>query len=82
LDFLWIENGKKDFKMIFGICIVAVKTWGLNLTKCVGFGFNGASTMVGKNIGVVARLKKMNSFLILTHCVTYKTNLAILEASK
>ena len=59
-----------------------MKTWGLDMNKCVGFRYDGASTMVGKNTGVATLLKKVNHFLTSTHCVGHKTNLAALEASK
>ena len=38
--------------MIFHLLIGALKTWGLDTNKCVDFGSDGASTMVGKNTGV------------------------------
>jgi len=54
---LWIEGGKKDSKIIFDTLVAAMKTWGLNLQNCVGFGSDGASIMVRKNTSVAARLK-------------------------
>jgi hypothetical protein len=82
LGLLWIVDGKKDSKLIFETLLAAVKTWGLDMDKCVGFGSDGAATMVGKNIGVATLLKKVNPFLTSTHCVAHRTNLAALEASK
>ena len=82
LGLLWIVDGKKDSKLIFDTLMDAVKTWGLDMKKCVGFGSDGAASMVGKKSGVVARLKKVNPFLTSTHCVAHRTNLAALEASK
>jgi hypothetical protein len=82
LGLLWIIDGKKDSKVIFDTLMTAVKTWGLDMEKCVGFGLDGATTMVGKNSGVATFLKKVNPFLTSTHCVAHRTNLAALEASK
>jgi hypothetical protein len=82
LGLLWIVDGKKDSKVIFDTLITAMKTWGLDMEKCVGFGSDGAATMVGKNSSVATFLKKVNPFLTSTHCVAHKTNLAALEASK
>ena len=48
-----IEGGLKDSMKIFKTLMIAVKTWGLDITMCVGFGSNGASTMVGRNNGAV-----------------------------
>ena len=59
-----------------------VKTWGLDMKKCVGFGSNRAASMVGKKLRVAVQLKKINPFLTFTHCVAHRTNLAALEASK
>ena len=82
LDLLWIVDGKKDSKLIFDTLMNVVKTWGLDMKKCVGFGFDGAASMVGKKSGVAAQLKKINPFLISIHCMAHCTNLAALEASK
>jgi hypothetical protein len=82
LGLLWIVDGKKDSKVIFDTLMTAVKTWRLDMDKCVGSGSDGATTMVGKNIGVASLLKKVNLFLTFIHCVAHRTNLATLEASK
>jgi len=82
LGLLFIVDGKKDAKVIFDSLMAAVKIWGLDMSKCVGFGSNGIATMEGKNMGVIALLKKLNPFLTSTHCIAHKTNLATLEASK
>ena len=52
------------------------------MNKCVGFGSDGASTVVGKNTCVATLLKKVNHFLTSTHCVAHRSNLVALEASK
>jgi hypothetical protein len=65
LGLLWLVDGQKSSSVIFDLLIGALKTWGLDMNKCVGFGYDGASTMVGKNTSVATLLKKVNIFLPL-----------------
>ena len=71
-------DGKKESKLIFDTLMDAVKTWGLDMKKCVGFGSDGAASMVGKKSGVAAQLKKVNPFLTSTLFVAHCTNLTAL----
>jgi hypothetical protein len=84
IGLLWILNGQKSLGVIFDLLVIigALKTWGLDMIKCVAFGSDGASTTVGKKTCVATFLKKVNHFLISTHCVAHRANLAALEASK
>jgi hypothetical protein len=82
LGLLWIIDGKKDSKIIFDTLLATVKTWGLDMEKCIGFGSDGVSTMTCKNMGVASFLKKVNPFLTSTHYVAHRTNLAALKAAK
>jgi hypothetical protein len=83
LGLLHIEEGKKDACIIFETLTKSMKEWGLDFDKCVGFGSNGASTMIGKQDGVAARLKdKVNHFLTSIHCVAHMTNLAAIDVTK
>jgi hypothetical protein len=82
LGLLWLVNGKKDSKVIFEALMGLVKIWGLDMSKCVAFGSDGAATMVGKNTGVAIQLKKVCPFMTSSHCVAHRTNLAALEAAK
>ena len=72
LGLLWIVDGQKSSSVIFNLFIGALKTWDLDMSKCVDFGSDGASTMVGKNTGVATLLKKVNHFLTSIHCVAHK----------
>ena len=47
-----IEGGQMDFMKIFETLMIVVKTWGLDIIWCVGFGSDGASTMVRRINGV------------------------------
>jgi hypothetical protein len=60
-----------------------MREWGLDFNKCVGFGSDETSTIIGKQDGVAARLKeKINPFLTSIHCVMHMTNLAVIDATK
>ena len=48
LGLLHIEEGKKDACIIFETLTKSMKEWELDFDKCVGFGSDGASTMIGK----------------------------------
>jgi hypothetical protein len=45
---LHIEKEKKNACIIFETLTKSMKEWGLDFDKCVGFGSDGASTMIGK----------------------------------
>jgi hypothetical protein len=62
LGLLWIVDGKKDSKIIFDTLLATVKTWGLDMEKCIGFGSDGVATITGKNMGVATLLKRINHF--------------------
>ncbi|XP_060133298.1 52 kDa repressor of the inhibitor of the protein kinase-like [Zootoca vivipara] len=50
--------------------------------NCVGFGFDGCSTMAGKEGGVQAILKKKYRKSLFFHCSSHKLNLVVNDASK
>ena len=78
-----IEEGKKNICIIFETLTRSMKKRGLDFDKCVGFGSDGASTMIVKQNGVAARLKdKVNHFLTSIHCVAHRTNLAAIDETK
>eukprot|EP00904_Undaria_pinnatifida_P008282 jgi/Undpi1/4584/HiC_scaffold_18.g07938.m1 len=58
------------------VCDVLKATPGLNLGKLMGFASDGASCMVGKNIGTATLLAKDNPHLLRTHCVAHRGSLA------
>jgi len=43
---------------IFDTLMIAVKTWGLDIIRCIDFGSDGASTMVKINNDIATLLKK------------------------
>ena len=62
--------------------IKSIEKWGLDLQKCVGFGSDGAATMLGQRSGMAIKLKKINQFLTSVHCIAHRTSLVALEAAK
>ena len=82
LGLLEIANGRKDAEEIFQKLLKYVKEWGLDLSKCVAFGSDGCSTMVGSKSGVATRLKEVSPFVVSVHCIAHRTNLATLQAAE
>ncbi|KAJ4922750.1 hypothetical protein JOQ06_004153 [Pogonophryne albipinna] len=54
---------------------------GIELSKVMGLGSDGASVMTGKRAGVGALLKRVNPFLIQVHCVAHRAVLAAVDAA-
>ncbi|KAK1891644.1 Zinc finger protein 862, partial [Dissostichus eleginoides] len=52
---------------------------GVELSKVMGLGSDGASVMTGKRAGVGALLKRVNPFLIQVHCVAHRAALAAVD---
>lgn len=50
---------------------------GLNMTKLVGLGFDGCSTMAGKENGVQAIIKRKYESVSFFHCASHKFNLVV-----
>ena len=44
----------------------------INLDRCVGFGSDGASVMVGIRSGVATCLKTVNPFIVSVHCAAHR----------
>jgi hypothetical protein len=83
LGLLYIIDGKKDSALIFNILLFSMKEWGLDFDKCLGFGSDGATTMTDKKKGVATCFKhEVNPFLLATHCVVHRIQLATLDAAK
>ena len=82
LGLLKIANGRKYAEEIFQMLLTSMKEWGLDLGKCVAFGSDGCSTMVGSKSGVATRLKDVSPFIIAVHCIAHRTNLVTLQAAE
>ena len=56
------------------------ETKDIPLSKCVGFGSDGANVMTGIRSGVCARLKVDNPYLVGIHCIAHRLALAAAQA--
>ena len=68
---------KKTFEIADGraeTIMDAMKQWVMEnkvgFERCVGFGSDGASMMVGSKTGIATRMKAMNPFIVSLHCAT------------
>ncbi|XP_077983943.1 uncharacterized protein C17orf113-like [Glandiceps talaboti] len=55
---------------------------GIEISKVMGLGSDGASVMTGRHNGVGVRLKRQNVYLIHVHCVAHRLALAAADASR
>jgi len=55
----------------------STEKYGLNMLKLVGLGFDGCSTMSGKENGVQAIIRKMYPTACYFHCASHKLNLVV-----
>ena len=82
LGLFGVPNNKMDASLICEGLQKRIKEWGLEVEKCISFGSDGCSTMVGHLTGVSTRLKVVSSFLINIHCIAHRTNLAALQVAQ
>lgn len=52
------------------------------MQKCIEFGFDGTTTIVGQTSSIINKFKIISLFVISTHCIAHRTNLVALEATK
>jgi len=70
-----------DSETITRIITDELKACGLNLVLVCGFGSDGASVMTGKHNGVGARLQKVRSIMVQSHCISHRLALACSDAN-
>jgi len=58
------------------IMVNAVQS-GLNMEKCVGQGYDGCSTMAGKEGGVQAIIRRKYTKAVFVHCSSHRLNLVV-----
>ena len=56
--------------------------WGLDLSKIVGQGYDGAGNMSGRTKGAQARISSVHPAAVYVHCKNHSLNLAIVHACK
>jgi len=55
--------------------------FGLSVSNLRGQGYDGCSVMAGRDNGVAARIKQLESRAVFVHCAAHSMNLAIQEAA-
>ena len=56
---------------------------GLDATKLVSIATDGAATMTGKKTGVAVQVRsKLSPFVVATHCIAHRLNLAVTDSLK
>lgn len=77
-EFLGFEKlTSMDAKTIASTIINFVKKHGINLQKLVGLGFDGCSTMAGKDNGVQKLIRDDYPHATYFHCSSHKLNLVV-----
>ncbi|XP_054715342.1 zinc finger protein 862-like [Uloborus diversus] len=74
------QDGKAD-TLMFSIQEMLDKK-GINISKMVALGCDGAQVMLGKNAGLIARLKEVNPCIIAIHCTAHRLALVMQDAVK
>ena len=76
LGFTAIE-GSRDADSIAQIIINQCRAYGLDPSKMFGQGYDGCSTMAGKENGVQARIRRNYPKAIFVHCASHRLNLVV-----
>ena len=90
----WVENGlpvehfieiiplkKADAQTIYETLVVCLKVKGVQISKLIGMGFDGAATFSGKHNGVQTILKSNSPHSIFVHCHCHLLQLACVQAA-
>ena len=73
----FIKTDHTDGESLFNVIKEALNKLGIDLSKIVGLGFDGASNMSGPNKGVAFRFKEDSPMSIYVHCYGHLLNLAV-----
>lgn len=75
--FLQLEKvSDGDAASLHSLLLEVLQDRGLDMSKMVGFGSDGASVMTGDKKGVGVRLKHDNPFITTMHCIAHRAALA------
>ncbi len=90
----WVENGlpvehfieiiplkKADAQTISVTLVDCLKVKGVQISKLIGMGFDGAATFSGKHMGVQTLLKSNSPHSIFVHCHCHLLQLACVQAA-
>ena len=72
-----IELKDLDAESISKVALKILKDRNVKNDCIVGGASDGASTMLGKNAGVMARLKDYFELMVINHCGAHKVNLTV-----
>ena len=71
-----------DAESIANTILDSCRNYGLDLNKLVGQGYDGCSTMAGKESGVQARIKQQYPKATFVHCASHRLNLVVNDLNK
>ena len=90
----WVENDlpvehfieiiplkKADAQTIYATLVDCLKVKGVQISKLIGMGFDGAATFSGKHKGVQTLLKSTSPHSIFVHCHCHLLQLACVQAA-
>ncbi|MCO5590901.1 hypothetical protein L7F22_044876 [Adiantum nelumboides] len=80
LGLLEIEEGTSQH--LFERSCIFLSQLGLDSSKMICLGTDGASAMTGRINGLTARFKRVNPFMTSVHCVAHRTSLCLTDAVK
>ena len=80
--FLEIVHLKQaNAESIYSALVECLKEKNLQVSKIIGMGFDGASTLSGKKTGVETRIKKLAPHALFVHCHCHLLQLACVQAA-
>jgi hypothetical protein len=82
LDNVQLTEAKAGAETIVNRVLDELKQKGLDVSKMVGIGTDGASVMTGRHNGVVVRLREHSPALVGVHCAAHRCALASSQAAK
>ncbi|MCO5554722.1 hypothetical protein L7F22_008256 [Adiantum nelumboides] len=80
LGLIELENGTSA--CMYETCMDFLSKYGLDISKMICFGSDGASSMVGCRNGLSTRLKRENPFMTNIHYIAHRTSLCLADAVK
>ena len=76
------ESSSANAETLFKVFCSKLNELGLEVTKVGGMASDGASVMLGRNIGVAAKLRAIVPSVIVVHCVCHRLALASADSNK
>ena len=76
-----VEGSSCTAEVLFNLIINFLQDKGIDLSRLIGFGSDGAAVMTGKKSGVATRFKEKCPHLVSIHCMAHRLNLCTSQAS-